>query len=352
MAGSRRSGGRVSPELAAVGERLRQAREAAGRSLEDIEAVTRIRGTYLEAIDAGLRAELPGDVFVKGFLRAYANAVGLEGDLLVAQYKRSLEGAPPQGASGSAVPEPDAVPPIERARPPSRLAPDVARRKSVRRPGVPRRRSHGVQGRDAAIRAARARIRARRIGPAGVRRGLVRWVVGGVAVVAVGWASYALAGYFARRAAPAAKASATPHAGASSGSTRPPTTKHPLAVGSGASAARARPGVQVQFVHQADGWHGTYVLTAASHGLAVRITTRQPCWTDRWTDGSSRAQSLTLPAGGSVTWKASRTLRVEVANAPGVRSVTVNGHATPALPPEHTHVEWLTFRRATSATGG
>ncbi len=351
MAGSRRSGGRVSPELAAVGERLRQAREAAGRSLEDIEAVTRIRVAYLEAIDAGLRAELPGDVFVKGFVRAYANAVGLEGDLLVAQYKRSLEAASPQGASGSAAPEPDAVPPIERARPPSRPAPDVKRRTSVRRAGAPRRGSRAVQGRDAAIRAARARIRARRIGPAGVRRGLVRWVIGGVAVVAVGFASYALAGYFARRAAPAAKASAT--TGASSGSTRPPATKHPPAVAAGASAARARPAVQVHFVHQADGWHGTYVLTAAaSQGLAVRITTRRPCWTDRWTDGSTRAQSLTLPAGGSVTWKASRTLRVEVANAPGVRGVTVNGLATPALPPEHTHVEWLTFRRATSAAAG
>lgn len=348
MAGSRRSGGRVSPELAAVGERLRQAREAAGQSLEDIEAVTRIRTTYLEAIDDGRRAELPGDVFVKGFLRAYANAVGLEGDRLVAQYKRSLEGAAPDGSAGSGSGTTPAQPPPPTAPTRPRKAPESSRRVRAHRAGTPRPRQRNAQDRADAVRAARARIRARRLGPPAVRRDLLRWVVAGLAIVAVGWASYALAGHFAGHRAAAGKSHPNAHSTTHPSTEPAAATKHPLAV---PHVAPARTSVQVHFTHQTTGWHGTYLVASAAGGLVVRITTDQRCWTSRWTDGSTRAQSVTLPAGGTTTWKARRTLRVEVANAPGVRSLTVNGQSTPALPREGVHVEWLTFRVATATAG-
>ncbi len=346
MAGGRPHGGRVSPELAAVGERLRAAREASGRSLGDIEAVTRIRVAYLGAIDGGRRGELPGDVFVKGFLRAYANAVGLDGDQVVAQYKRSLAatGAPAPTVEAVAAAPADPPRPAERAR----RVPTEPRR-GVRASG--RRPARAPLGREEAVRAARARIRARRHAVPTVRRDRLRWVVGGLVVVAAGLASYALAGHPHRHPAPANKAAAAARSRTHSSAASPPAGKHPLAAHPAGASTAVRPAVRVRFVHLASGWHGTYLVSPATAGLVVRLATDQPCWTERWVDGSTRAQMVTLLAGGTATWKAGRTLRVEVGNAPGVRSLTVDGLSTPALPKEYRHAEWLTFQSAAARSG-
>lgn len=61
-----------------LGDRLRQAREAKGLSLEQLEEITRIRRRYLQALEEEDLGQLPGQVFVRGFLRNYAVAVGLD----------------------------------------------------------------------------------------------------------------------------------------------------------------------------------------------------------------------------------------------------------------------------------
>lgn len=76
--------GRVMREL---GELLREAREARGLTISDVQEATKIRGRYLEAIERGEFEALPGEVYVKGFLRSYAEAVGLSGDEIVDRYK-------------------------------------------------------------------------------------------------------------------------------------------------------------------------------------------------------------------------------------------------------------------------
>ena len=67
-----------------IGERLRSAREARGLSLEEIEAGTRIRRRYLEALEAEAFDEIPGPAYVKGFLRTYAIYLGFSPDDLAA----------------------------------------------------------------------------------------------------------------------------------------------------------------------------------------------------------------------------------------------------------------------------
>ena len=55
-------------------------------SIEEIARATRIPVTSLERVENDRFDDLPGEVFVRGFLRSYAKAVGLDSDEVLAQY--------------------------------------------------------------------------------------------------------------------------------------------------------------------------------------------------------------------------------------------------------------------------
>ena len=74
-----------------IGRTLREAREARGLSLEEVQADTKIRRKYLQALEEGREDEFPADVYLRGFLRSYANYLGLDGLALVEEYRRSRE---------------------------------------------------------------------------------------------------------------------------------------------------------------------------------------------------------------------------------------------------------------------
>jgi cytoskeletal protein RodZ len=61
-----------------LGEKLRLAREARGITLSEVAAQTRIAARYLEAIEENNYKPLPGGVFNKGFIKAYAKYVGVD----------------------------------------------------------------------------------------------------------------------------------------------------------------------------------------------------------------------------------------------------------------------------------
>lgn len=75
-------------ESAKLGETLREAREAKGVTLHQAEAVTRVRGKYLMALEDGDWSSLPEPLYVKGFIRSYARYLGLDSLSLIAQYDR------------------------------------------------------------------------------------------------------------------------------------------------------------------------------------------------------------------------------------------------------------------------
>jgi hypothetical protein len=84
----RPSAGRLSAEdvRLSIGARLRREREALGMSLEEVARATRIPTASLERVEADRFDDLPGEVFVRGFLRAYAKTVGLDPDDVLAAY--------------------------------------------------------------------------------------------------------------------------------------------------------------------------------------------------------------------------------------------------------------------------
>jgi cytoskeleton protein RodZ len=91
-----------------VAEQLRRAREKAGLSLEDLFQRTKIQLHLLEAMERGDFASVPGGLFVRGFLRAYAKEVRLDPETLVADYLEEYE--PQLAATPSTVTEVSNVP--------------------------------------------------------------------------------------------------------------------------------------------------------------------------------------------------------------------------------------------------
>lgn len=73
--------------MASIGEELRMERTRKGLTFKDVEQVLHIRSAYLEAIEEGNFGLIPGEVYVKGFIRNYANFLGLDGQRLINAYK-------------------------------------------------------------------------------------------------------------------------------------------------------------------------------------------------------------------------------------------------------------------------
>jgi cytoskeleton protein RodZ len=69
-----------------IGDDLRTARRSRGVTIERLSAVTKINSTVLRALEADDVAELPGWVFVRGFLKSYAREVGLDPEKTVAAF--------------------------------------------------------------------------------------------------------------------------------------------------------------------------------------------------------------------------------------------------------------------------
>lgn len=74
-----------------IGEALVAARRQQGVALSDAAAETRVRESYLAALEAEDFAALGGDVYVKGFLRSYARFLRLDPEPLIATYRANYE---------------------------------------------------------------------------------------------------------------------------------------------------------------------------------------------------------------------------------------------------------------------
>lgn len=72
--------------MESIGSYLRRERELRGVSLAEVADITRIPLKQLEKLEDDRLAELPGEVFIKGYLKAYARAVGLDVDDVLARF--------------------------------------------------------------------------------------------------------------------------------------------------------------------------------------------------------------------------------------------------------------------------
>ena len=69
-----------------IGSSLREARTRQGLDLNEMEFRTKVRAKYLRALEDEQFDQLPGHTYIKGFLRTYADSLGMDGQLYVDEY--------------------------------------------------------------------------------------------------------------------------------------------------------------------------------------------------------------------------------------------------------------------------
>ncbi len=73
-----------------IGARLKEAREARNMSLDDVQNETKIQNRYLQAIEKGDFSIMPGKFYTRAFIRQYAEAVGLDPELIMEEHANEL----------------------------------------------------------------------------------------------------------------------------------------------------------------------------------------------------------------------------------------------------------------------
>jgi len=76
-----------------IGYSLRAARERQGIGLPEAELATKIRAKYIRALEEEDFEALPADTYARGFLRAYADYLGLDGEIYVEEYASRFHNA-------------------------------------------------------------------------------------------------------------------------------------------------------------------------------------------------------------------------------------------------------------------
>ncbi|WP_195701848.1 helix-turn-helix domain-containing protein [Companilactobacillus futsaii] len=78
-----------------IGQKLRNARIKKGYTIDDLQQITKIQKRYLIAIEEGQFDHLPGDFYVRAFIKQYSDAVGISSDDLLEEYKSDIPNSQP-----------------------------------------------------------------------------------------------------------------------------------------------------------------------------------------------------------------------------------------------------------------
>jgi hypothetical protein len=92
-----------------IGSTLRKARDRRKVELSEVEAAIKIRVRYLRALENEEWDALPGDAYTRGFIRTYAYHLGLDGERLADDYRRTIAPAGEERAPQRVEPVPAAV---------------------------------------------------------------------------------------------------------------------------------------------------------------------------------------------------------------------------------------------------
>jgi DnaJ-class molecular chaperone len=73
------------------GSDLKKIRDELGVSLEEIAETVKVRMAYLRAIEEDQFEKAPSRIFLKGFVRAYAQYIGLDADMVASRYLKRID---------------------------------------------------------------------------------------------------------------------------------------------------------------------------------------------------------------------------------------------------------------------
>lgn len=370
-----------------LGQLLKERRVVLGMDLEDVERRTKIRKRYLEALESGDWSVLPGEVYARGFVRSYAECVGLDGLELLERY---IDEPHVQALANQSRVQVD--------QPPARRITESARMGSVRMTESIRMSSQaGSQNPNAEVESpvsqkAKVSQTARRKSPqsdgipyvpasirGGARPGKPRrekrgsyiggavWqgiaVVAAFAVLAGAWwwiqnshhtaqapvatdnlpqntASASNSNAAVGNQAAGVNTAANTTASTSNAAAASAAANHSVSSGTG-SATGATAVLTPQPFPAAS---GVYTVIATTSGPLVMNATAQggQCWVQVLSDGKSVDPNDFLVPGKTKTWTANQELRIDLGNVP-VAVLTVNGQ--PVTLPNVTHPVWVVIKK-------
>lgn len=267
----------MTAPITEFGLHLKQARENRGIALRQIAAATKISTGALEALERGDFSRLPGGIFSRAFVRAYAIEVGLDPDETVLRYTELSEAAARSAAA----------------------APAQAEITDEDRAFLERQQQAAV------------------------------WLKVAVAVlvIAIGaalwwWVSHRNDSSANAGAATGVQSSATPPASsAPSPAASEPASAEPAAASTAPTGDAAVP--------ETAGPSSAPPVPAPSRALSVALTMTDSCWTQVTADGRLLV-ARTMAAGETQSIEADREVVIDVGNA-GAVSWTINGRPGKAI---------------------
>ena len=73
-------------EIKEIGDSFKKRRKELNLSLKEVENATSIRSGYLQAIEEGEMDKLISPIYAQGFVKQYANFLGIDGDLIIREH--------------------------------------------------------------------------------------------------------------------------------------------------------------------------------------------------------------------------------------------------------------------------
>ena len=83
---------KIIPRIQSLGERIKRTRRKKKISLVKMEGLTKIRSRYIEALEKGEYEKLPGDIYIRGFLRKIARVLHMDEARLIGLYLTETQG--------------------------------------------------------------------------------------------------------------------------------------------------------------------------------------------------------------------------------------------------------------------
>lgn len=260
----------VSPSaVVEIGKRLRAAREASGRTLDDLASATRINRKFLDELEQGRQPAVP-DIYVRAFVRTVAAEVGEHADELL-ELMKEVPPPPTVPSQGPSQQSAVRVPPPEAPRAPARPA-----------------RLKGEEGRS---------------GPEAVRR-QAKILVGLALLVVVG---LVMSVYWLRNEKSEKGVQEISFADVVKEQTAKLQSRDTAVVDSAKLPAPA--------IHPA----------AKGDSLLLQAVTSESVWVHIELDGGSPGE-YTLPPGYRIQWKAAKQFSVSLGNPSGI-SFVLNGRS-------------------------
>ncbi len=279
-----------------LGEYLKRTREEKGKTIDEVVEATKIRSRYVQAIESGDLSVLPGIVYARGFVRGYADYLGLDGAKIANQY---LGSSAEQAQEEREVQKPTVSVP---AMPPRKAKPSSNK-------VMAERKQRGVVGKP---------VNKHRSKSSGIM-----WVAGVVLLFTA-----AVVAYTSLSSSPSHPQSKLPSTG---------TVINPKATGSAVAQSHGTKPKHhpkavlpsVNFVQTATGrYSATYsVITNQPLTIAVKAVSGK-CWFEVTADGNVIVPSLTLQPGEQQTWKANSSMSMIVGNSSHIE-MTINGVNAP-----------------------